>query len=164
MNYNFHKYLIVLVMTLVLNIGYSQQQVISFEYDNSGNRVLREVIEIPAAPLANDSTTVNVEGPKSKKSSDSIAPVNPVLSSLPDGREVNIYPNPTRGQLLIEISEIKEGESGKLLILSMEGKIIEQRAIKDKTIHVDLSRQARGNYILRLRLGEQKKEWQIVKQ
>jgi len=154
--------LILPIIISISTLGLSQD--ISYSYDNSGNRVLREVIEIPAAPLAIDSTTVNVEDPKSKKGTGSVAPVNPVLSSLPDGREVNIYPNPTRGQLQIEISEIKEGETGKLLILSMEGKIIEHRAIKDRTIPVDLSRQARGNYILSLRLGEQKKEWQIVKQ
>jgi len=151
-----------LLLLLSLSFAYSQQQVITFEYDDSGNRILRQVIEVPAAP-PEGSNVANNEGPKSKNEKDSTSLGNPVISKLSDGREVNIFPNPTKGQLQIEISEIKEGETGELLVLSMEGKVIEHRTEIQKAISVDLSQQSAGNYILKLKLGKQRKEWQIVK-
>ncbi len=152
-------YFILLTFSLVFLNSTSAQQVI-FEYDDSGNRILRQVIELRVAP-PQDSSNMNSTNMEEQSVFDEINPVN---STLADGREVYIYPNPTDGEVLIEISEIREDETGELLILSMEGKIIEQKTELDKSIPIDLSAQASGNYILKLRLGKQNKEWVIVKE
>ena len=149
--------LVLLMALMATSLAYSQD--ILYTYDASGNRMVREVIQLRVAP-PQDSSDMGSDNIENQSVFDG---VNSVNSTLADGREVNIYPNPTDGELLIEISKIKEGETGELLILSIEGKIIEQKTELDKSMLVDLSAQASGKYILKLRLGKQVKEWGIIK-
>ncbi len=78
--------------------------------------------------------------------------------------QIVAYPNPTKGQLIIELVNFDEVNDGMILISDMQGRVIfSQKKIDKKTV-IDLSKQPAGNYLLRLNANKIQKEWTIIKQ
>jgi len=78
---------------LILSSGMAQNMV-SYAYDNAGNRISRKIVLMGSNPS------------HVKKSADPV----PVEDQLGD-RKITVYPNPTRGALAVEITggDAKEG-------------------------------------------------------
>ena len=66
---------------------------------------------------------------------------------------VQFYPNPTTGLLNVEIPNTTE--NAQLIITDISGKIVEQTTIVNQKSTVDLSKQAKGIYMLRLTIGSE---------
>lgn len=118
-------------------------QTLSYSYDAMGNRIAREiVISKKAAPLK-DSTSYMSE----------------VLSE----RTVKIYPNPTRGQLKVEIP-IQEGQLiPQFKIYSSSGQLIHSVKATSSTTSFDLSSTPNGLYLLHVIIGKEESTWKIIK-
>lgn len=167
---------IVLVIIIVWNnfSAFAQHSYYQYSYDAAGNRTQREVITFspsPPAPNHNNDTT----GP------DSISGNNTEFAKLdnqydngnenkPEKHEehigdkvITIYPNPTTGVLRVEITGIKPGNTGMIIITEMAGKTIRQIENISSSNELNLRDLARGNYILQIRIDGVKREWEIVK-
>jgi hypothetical protein len=77
--------------------------------------------------------------------------------------EINIYPNPTKGLIIIDLGNI-EGPTNYALY-TFEGSIIQQENnITDKTIRIDLSNERSGIYLLKINQQTTVNLYRIVKQ
>lgn len=142
------KFIIFFSLMLYATISEAQTKV-GFSYDVTSNRVKREIIR--KSSVANKFSN-----------SISASSIKPVSGRI-DEMELTIYPNPTLGQLSVEITSMPQNTSGEITIYNMEGKLMQHQK-KLKTLNqLDLSTCQAGIYILRIKIEKKVSEWKIVK-
>lgn len=147
----------VLVLTLALSClllpsMYSQQVVpaMQYTYDAAGNRISSEhVVQIIRQPDKGQIAKAVVK-----------QPVSATLSSL----TVSVAPNPTFGLVNIDFGNQKQGFSVDLSVTDMNGRMVKELKNIGSATTLDLSNQANGVYILRVRSGNEVVDWKIIKQ
>lgn len=115
------------------------QNKVHFIYDDAGNRTKKEIII---------SETRSAE----------------IFTEELAQREIKIYPNPTQGQLKIEISDLGDDEEVNLTIYNVQGKkILSEKTSENYTI-MDISSNPSGVYILQINIKGEISTWKIIKQ
>jgi hypothetical protein len=132
-----------LTMLFALINAWGQTTAIEYQYDEAGNRKLRKVITLQL---------------KSATMPDSI-----LSSDVISGKDFTIYPNPTEGMLSIRIDGLDGDESVLLQISDLKGRVLisEKETAPFRTI--DLTMHPLGMYILTATLGNERREWKIIK-
>jgi hypothetical protein len=131
---------------------FAQNRICMF-YDLSGNRTNRSINcgkstpSVPAKSAAFDSTLKQ----------------QPVTETLGEMR-ISIYPNPTKGQLTVEINNIPADAMGEITLHDLSGKIIISRNDIKETTLLDLSVQPTGVYLLRIKACDKVSEWKVIRQ
>lgn len=137
------------LFVLIIMSATVSSQSISYSYDQAGNRITRRVINLPAAP--------------SKVKSN--VPDSVVVIEEFSTFSIRIYPNPTRGALMIEMQELDDrGEGAKLLLYSNQGTLTQSLQAHNGLNPVDMTALPVGWYILRIQGKEGWKEYKIIKQ
>jgi len=139
---------VLLISALAASLtGFSQTKVYAFDYDASGNRIERQFITLKSA---------------------GIAPGDSFEQEVFDGelgkREIKIYPNPTKGNLRVEIPLNEEQQRVTMQVYSIQGTLVSDQLVNSETTIVDLNRQPPGMYILRIFSGQSVSEWKIIKE
>jgi hypothetical protein len=160
--------LVMLYVNIVMN---AQAFTANYTYDDNGNRITATVIylqtsikqvQVQSEQVTMDSIimadSVNIPQQGWQK---------PTIEPLP-GFEIKVYPNPTYGILMIEISGINDdalsNKDNVITIWDIQGRQINGSA-KIKNINVvDLSQQVNGDYIVIMVINGQTKEYKIIKQ
>tara|TARA_Y100001954_G_C15418540_1_gene411032 strand:+ start:238 stop:606 length:369 start_codon:yes stop_codon:yes gene_type:complete len=119
-----------------------QAQTVEFKYDEAGNRVKREILPLSGAPEHSDF----------------------VAEEITEEFGIRIYPNPTKGELKVELSGEIDFESSLIQVFTMQGVMLEQIEPVKRTNRVNLKDQAPGMYVLRMVLEGEVKTWTIIKQ
>jgi len=123
-----------------------QAQAVTYGYDASGNRISR-VITITMK-------SSNGEPVEEEKV------YNEVLKDF----TVNIYPNPTRGELTVDIAQLPEGKTASLRLYSLQGKLILQRTgLHGGSEHLNIGNQPPGIYVMKIATKDSFTEWKIIK-
>lgn len=119
------------------------QNKISYAYDAAGNRVKREIV---LAPKSSVTTT-------QKFFTEAVAK-----------RNIKIYPNPTDGQLSVEIDNLDGIKSGVITIYDFtNGKQILKKKIDAVRIDLDISNQRQGIYVMNINIDGEITTWKIMK-
>ncbi len=140
------KLLILAFLLFIVKIVMAQTYKVKYEYDNSGNRIKRYITEITL------------------KSAHSADDEEPILDSWEE-REVTIYPNPTKGNLKINISGGDEDANYTYKIFDSRGNQVLNGKITDLgETPIPLDNQSPGVYILILQTNNERKSYKIVKQ
>ncbi len=136
--------------------GQSQVQ-IEYNYDDAGNRVKTTTIALKDAngPSLLDAQTGVI--------AEEELPEEYVEDYL-SGSNVKIYPNPTRGELLLELKQFPEGEEGKASVYNLSGSLVLETYVGEGYNLLELTGKPEGQYILRLRIGTKEKVYQLIKQ
>ncbi|MDD4553605.1 MAG: T9SS type A sorting domain-containing protein [Bacteroidales bacterium] len=125
---------------------------VEYAYDAAGNRVLRKIIHL----------TDNIDTLKSLTSSDSLLSGNKPLQSLTG--YVLIYPNPTKGQVTLKITDLNDDELAEYTIYTLSG----QKLKEGKTVHkctvINFDTYSPGVYLLNVKFREKTEFWKIVKE
>jgi len=141
------QFFIIIVMG-VLCCRQAQAQGVSYGYDASGNRISR-VITIPP-PLKSSKSEPTAE--------------EKVYSEVLKDFSVNIYPNPTKGELTVEIGQLPEGKTASLRLYNLQGKLILQRTgLHDGSEHLNIGAQPAGIYLMKIATKDASTEWKIIK-
>jgi len=119
-------------------------------YDDNGNRTTREVIFLGTYKTNNNSNQDN-------SSANSEVSVSYLLT-----HQISIYPNPTLGNIKIDITGLEE-KTGFVRVFNTAGKELLSQNISEEN-RLDLSNEASGNYILQIEIEGKTREWKIVKQ
>ena len=123
--------------------------VVQFTYDQAGNRIGRAIV-LPAASSAlrdaapNDSTTA-------------------VFTDTFAEMTLNVYPNPTHGNLKIELAGLPDEDTYGFVIVNMSGDVIVQNDKAVNPSEIELSPFPTGVYILKLFYKEIMKDYKIIK-
>lgn len=123
--------------------AFSQSQAVEYLYDNAGNRCVRHII-----PLSFKSATM----PDSVLSRDVIS-----------GKDFTIYPNPTEGMLTVRIGGLDGNESVLLQVSDLKGRVLISEKETEPFRTIDLTMHPMGMYILTATLGDERREWKIIK-
>lgn len=145
-----NKFLHTLFAFIALSALHSlQADDIEFEYDDAGNCVLKyKTVVLPARSNA-------------KENADSTA--KPQIESI-SGRDVLIYPNPTKGALKIEIKGEEPENPIQYLLADMNGRTISAGESTALFYHFDMSPFASGVYLLQVKIDGRWKKWKIIKE
>lgn len=125
----------------LLPILLSGQNTVKFTYDASGNRTKREIVLTKSA----------------------VATKLDILTEELAKRTIKIYPNPTEGQLKVEVSDFDECKSVGLIIVNMQGQIVLRKKMSSATEELDVSSEANGLYTLQINIDGEKSSWKIIK-
>ena len=153
------KTLIILMIIICQSISTKSQVQYLFGYDAAGNRISRMGIILNKA-TQNVDTTGNVL-------SDSCLYNNEAKQQYQANIEdyvITVYPNPTTGELKIDISNFEEGTKGSIFITDIQGKYIYKTdVIYDKNI-INLNYVASGQYLMRIVLNNKNHEFFVLKE
>ena len=139
-----------LIAILLSQLLYSQTTEINYVYDNAGNRIERHVIILPMSKSEDGAFKKMTE-------------VKPHKDKLQE-HNITLFPNPTKGQLLVEITHLDKVKKSSIEVYSLEGvSIFHQDNIRDQT-QIDLSDYPAGTYILKINLGDNQSVWKIVRE
>ena len=148
------KIILISFLTLVSIKSFAQN--VKFTYDAAGNRVERIIVLPPNTPANTppDSTEFNNKDTKEEeKFTDEIAE-----------KQISIYPNPTLGNLAVEITNYDLSVNGSIRVFNMGGQLIQNLTTLTERNEVDITNQAAGTYIMVIVIGTEKSEWKIIKQ
>ena len=123
-------------------------QVISFEYDQSGNRILREVIYLKTIDTENGDTSFY----KSHQ------------AEYLDNFIITISPNPNGGKFTVEVDNLNLKYHFEIYIHTLVGALIYENNNASNFNKIDISKYKNGTYILTLILDKERKNWKIIKQ
>ena len=118
---------------------------ISYYYDNAGN-------------MTQSQRQIRVSDAENGSSRDTI----PLMESLSSHR-ITIYPNPTKGQLNVEITGKEIPERSSITLNNMHGVIIYSNDEPEQQNHIDLTSQPNGLYILIIRIDSETSTWKVIK-
>ena len=125
---------------------YATGQNVSFDYDADGNMTSRYTVTLrseqqeDATPQTPEGTTVSL-----------------------DNRTITVYPNPTRGEIFVDISPYDPKEESFLQVYDLSGRLMETRSITSERTRVEL-RGIAGVYLINIHLGATVSNWRIIKQ
>lgn len=143
----FYVFIILILLLLLVNTTGFTQVTYSFTYDASGNRLSR-VIPLKSAHIIGKDTLAN-----------QLKTFDDVIGK----QSVRIYPNPTKGNLKVELPNL-ENRNITLQVYSAQGALIQNTVVTDTFTLIDLNSQVAGIYILRISIGELSAEWKIIKE
>jgi len=152
--------IIVVLALLGGSLSLFSQTRYSFSYDASGNRVDRKIVfKSGNEALTEEEQFLLDSGELSEEYLEEEAEKESI-----GAQQITIAPNPTRGKMAVKVDNMEAGATGSLAVYDVQGKAILSQPLTGDYTQVDLSAQPAGNYILTIQLGNQKREWQIVKQ
>lgn len=156
--------LLIFALFLLPCIAHAQQPVeMAFEHDAAGNMVRCYVVRL-TQPKANKQTASNAitDVLADKPVSQAAAPEPEPVEVQRGERTVRIYPNPTRGQLRVEVQGDTQQYTYRLL--SMGGALIAQgQHDGGSPLPLDLSAQPDGAYLLQLIWPNDRCTYKIIK-
>jgi len=151
----------VCVTTAIISLNAQTKVPVYYKYDVNGNRSSRSITlsnlksaEVPDSVNNTDSVNANYKAVQKEKFLDEIGAF-----------KVNIYPNPTKGKLLIEIT----GGNGNspnysLEIYALSGQKLQIVKGSGYSGELNLSSYKSGMYIMNINIDNKKSQWHIVKE
>lgn len=76
---------------------------------------------------------------------------------------ITIYPNPTKGQLSVEITGEGSLEGASISIYSMNGSVVYSNSEPEGENNINLSESPNGIYLLIIRVDGETSSWKIIK-
>jgi len=133
-------------------ISYNAVSQISFTYDADGNMESRTVVTLKSASFVNEEG--NVEEQET---------VPEIVSAALGKQTITVYPNPTRGKILVEIQPLNYDETNFIRLFNSQGQLIETVKIMSEQTQLEIEGSA-GVYLLDVHLGSNISKWKIIKQ
>ena len=126
---------------VIYYLSLSAQNKITYAYDAVGNRVKREI-------------TFEQSQDKSQVAT---------YSDMLDEKKIKIYPNPTEGELRVEVlDEIGENE-GTVMVYGSNGALVSSAQMTGNSAQLDISSCPNGLYIMHIKIGDFVLSWKIIK-
>lgn len=137
------KYLLLPILFCCIGNLHGQNK-IRYSYDNAGNRTKREIV-----------LTRN----EAMEDAGSVEPFSDMISE----HEIQIYPNPTEGDLNISISNVSYDNQISVALYDMNGKLIRKENTATERVNINISDAPNGIYIMQIMIDEKVTTWKIIK-
>lgn len=128
-------------------------QTITYDYDNSGNRIKKYIVLQAKGLSSND--TVQKDNLLNNEDEKIVDELNEV--------KVMIYPNPTQGILNVELSGIETDDTFGYQLYSQSGVLLKYIKSTGNPFSIDFSSYHSGMYILILINKNSRSEWKVFK-
>ena len=144
------RILILMLLSIVAFENMAQSRSIQFTYDQAGNRIGRAIVLASAAKTR-------------QAANDSIDTAPEIYKDTFAEYQLHVSPNPTHGELKIELCGLPEGDIYHLLIVSASGKVIVDRKTSDNPTVADLTECPAGIYVMRIKHKDYVKDFKIIR-
>jgi hypothetical protein len=125
------------------------KDVFVFTYDEHGNRIKREV------------KTITITKPQQvKKNMQDMEPTEDQMGE----RTIKIFPNPTHGDLNIDVTNLNPKEELRMELYNINGTQLYNARVQEGSNPLDMNTYPSTVYILRLVSGSEKMEYKIIKE
>jgi len=128
-------------------LSFLHAQRIVYRYDAAGNRTAR-IIEYNSQPQL---AAMQPQEPQHYED-----------HMFPD-KSVVIYPNPTRGQVTVEIQNYDAETVGNISISTVNGRLLQRADISGSHTPLDIGSQPDGMYLFSITIDGQTSTWKILK-
>jgi len=142
------KILNTVVFVILLISGNTVAQTIEFTYDQSGNRISRNVVYLQPMQ-SNDSSSFEEAREQTQ---------------MLGNKKITISPNPNGGRFSINIEGLEPDTPPQIYLHNLKGSVIYENPKADLLTQIDISQHPKGTYILSLIIGDQHKTWKIIRQ
>jgi len=119
----------------------------TFTYDANGNRETRTIDLNFKSATNNNQETIQPS----------------VYKENIEDFEITLFPNPTNGQITLEIKGINDNNQASINIYDFSGKLLEVHNKIEVINYIDLSQYSNGTYILRILIDKKISEWTVIK-
>lgn len=143
-----------MLVSFAINSVFAQvePQAVFYTYDEAGNRTVREI------RLTIIKTT---EKSAIAKNEEQTLPFMDKSGS----HDITIYPNPTKGNLLLEIGQLSSESEGNIDVFDINGRaVIGDISISRSRTKINLSNEPPGVYFMSLNLDGKTTTWKIIKE
>ena len=142
------KLFLLLVFFVGTTVSLYSQNAVVFKYDDAGNRTSREI------------PTVTLRSSASEEPADSTN----VATDLLQNYIIKVYPNPTFGQLTIEIEDFEVETPLDVVVFDRYGKILQRHVMGEPFINLNLTQYPSSTwYIVAFILNEERRDFKIIK-
>jgi len=159
-----NKFFIIFIFILLCG---SLKAQINFSYDAAGNCILKyKTVVIQSAPQISTNNDEENEETDSAAvdNSENINLLPAAVEDIVGDIEIIIYPNPTKGVLIVKLLNIKTQTPVHYTLMHTNGKHIVSGKSADNPFTLDLSGFSTGVYLLRLTIDEKSEIYKIIKQ
>lgn len=125
-----------------------QAQSILYEYDEAGNRTSR--------------TYYQVQMPQERSAK--ITPDTVVVKTQSSALSVKVYPNPTKGDLILSIDGLEQSKTVTLRLFDPNGTQILQKNVSAGTNSINMSKMKTGLYLLQVINAKERLNFKIIKE
>lgn len=143
--------LIIGLLIMLAASGFAQS--ISFTYDETGNRLTRELL---IEKINNNESSDTGDEQKTTLALDKTITINDV--------EVTISPNPNGGKFEVSIGNLGEQPNVEIYLHTMLGKQIYKSEQVQPITTVNITNRENGTYILTVIVNGTKETWKVIKQ
>ena len=149
------KKLITFLTIALCAVSYNavSQSSVTFSYDADGNMSSRTVVTLKSADFYANEDEAEAE--------EELLPE--IVSAELGAQKITVYPNPTRGRILVEIQPLNYEEENFLRLFNSQGQLIETVRIVSEQTQLEIAGSA-GVYLLDVHLGTNISKWKIIKQ
>jgi len=125
---------------------------VSFDYDDDGNMTARYTVNLPGTR----SSINDLNDEKAKQQQDA-------FSIMEGEQQITIYPNPTRGNITLEITILDSQQENFLRMYDTMGRLLQIVPIQSELTNLEIRGPA-GMYFLDIHLGLHVSKWKIIKE
>ena len=142
------KFICLLMLVLFAASYNASAQNIGFNYDADGNMESRYTV------------TLKSSAPRYyKEEKDSLEIISVELVK----QKITVYPNPTKGEICVEIAPLNPEEESFMQIFDSSGHLLDTKKIVSERTYLEISGSP-GVYLLNIHLGKNISKWKIIKQ
>ena len=129
----------------------------TYTYDAAGNRIARVVVLPPSK------STLQNNGSTNQQTEEEIAEEKTLKDKL-GSFDLLVYPNPTKGLVIVKISGKETIESATYNVYDTGGKQVASGTVASSMLLIDLSQQIAGTYNLIVNINCKQQSWKIIKE
>ncbi len=159
MKYPLKQTCLLLISLMLMNYAHSQKsQVVEFIYDDSGNRIMRQIIELK------DCDNIPEDSAQMANNWDFTDTIALKYTEMINNISITIYPNPNGGMFKVVLGNTKITTEASLYLYSLSGSLVFQKEPIKQVTDVDIRNYENGTYILTIIVNHKKKTWKVIKQ
>jgi len=153
---------LLIAVILSQNFIFLAGQSIHYDYDYSGNRVKRYIVlgKGNNSDVEKFNKDADVSETQDSKVNNKVEEFEDKLGEL----TIKIYPNPTHGDLFVEISGLGPNETVDYQLFSKSGSLLEIKKNLGYQFYIGLEKNPAGMYILNLLIQGKMSKWKILKE
>lgn len=148
-----YKFCVIALLVCAASFHSFSQSNIEYDYDLAGNMIVRSVITLRSNAYENTDDEQE-EQEKNQEDNNEEAYIGEST--------IILYPNPTKGNLKIEVQNLPQNSAIGVAVYSSQGQIVLHQEFSGQLHEIDISAQPKGIYFMHITIEGKQKVWKII--
>ena len=157
------KIIILSALFLGCCIVTSYTQDFEYSYDAAGNRTFRQEISLLKSAKLDSLNQIDIFNEETGELAEDFTPETEYKEILGE-QKITIFPNPTRGEMVVQIANLQQDNPGNIILYDLEGKVIVNLSNVNEYSCIDITSKPDGIYIMKIIINGKTSQWKVVKE